>query len=108
VDADVAAETVEQLADVAITYWLRGALRDASDSEGCATPYAAPLDQGLLDVVVGLADSVTGELMANLDASLGAAAEWCSRGDESQAGREFADAAVTAQILVQRLDEIGA
>ena len=58
------------------------------------------------EAAVTLADEVTGELLANLDASLGAAAEWCLRSDLDAAQAELSNAATTAEVFGKRLAEL--
>lgn len=108
VDADVAAATAEELAAPILVQWLAGAFHAADTAAECPSTYTAPLDVDQFGAILGLSDAVVGELIVNLDASLGAAAEWCRRGDPAAASTESADAAVSARMLKQRLNEIGA
>ena len=58
------------------------------------------------ETTLSLADELTGELVSNLDASLGAAAEWCRQNDLDAAQSELDDAAATSAVLGQRLGEL--
>lgn len=72
----------------------------------CASGYSA-LDKTTFERAAQVGDEMTSELLLDLDASLGAASEWCRRGDTKAAAREHADAAKTALALERRLAELG-
>jgi hypothetical protein len=106
VDDGTAAATLQALEEADLVGWIERAQGAVDASGPPCDPFAIMLTSTQFDAVVALADEVTGELLANLDASLGAAAEWCRRNDVVAAQAELDDAKTTAAILAQRLEEL--
>jgi hypothetical protein len=106
VDDGTAAATLQALEQADLVGWIERAQGAVDATDPPCDPMAIMLTSTQFDSVVTLADEVTGELLANLDASLGAGAEWCLRKDLSAAQAEVSDAKTTAAILTQRLEEL--
>lgn len=89
--------------------WIAGALATAGapTDQVCTNPYA-PLDLATFERAAQVGDQITSEMLLNLDAALGATAEWCRQGNQSDAAAEYADAQATASAIEARLVEIGA
>jgi hypothetical protein len=88
--------------------WMTAAITSAQAPVDavCTTPYT-PMDGDTFERAAQVGDPVTSEMLLNLDAALGAAAEWCRRADPVSATAEYTDAQATAAAIDARLAEIG-
>ena len=106
----IAVATVEGLEDPDVEFWMAGAVSQAlsapSDSNECNGAGGVVLDIETFTKVVSLPDEVLGELLANLDAALGAFSELCSRGDVEAAAIEILDAQRSARLVEQRMEQM--
>lgn len=105
---ELAVQVRTDLAAPMLGEWVTGALAAASAPGDlvCTTPYS-PLDPETFELAGQVGDQVTAEMLLNLDAALGAAAELCRQGDTTAAAAEHADAQATAAAIEARLVEIG-
>lgn len=103
---EVAAATIEVVSGSDLGIWIEEASTVTESSETPCDPAAVMLTASEYEAGVTVADEVVGALVANLDAALGAAAEWCRLGDVDAAAVEFDDARATARLLRDRLEEL--
>ena len=106
VDDASAVMTLEVLSSTGLGDWIDQARAAVAAPEPPCDPDSHMLTPEQFTTALSLADQLTGELISNLDASLGAAAEWCRRNDPDAARTELDDAAATAALLERRLGEL--
>jgi hypothetical protein len=97
-----------EISEPVLGTWMTAAIVSAQAPADavCSTPYR-PMDGDTFERAAQVGDSVTSEMLLNLDAALGAAAEWCRRADPAAASAEYSDAQATAAAIQARLIEIG-
>ena len=106
VDDESADATLEALTGSNLGVWIDQARAVATAPDPPCDPASMMLTPEQFETTLSLADELTGELVSNLDASLGAAAEWCRQNDLDAAQSELDDAAATSAVLGQRLGEL--
>lgn len=99
VDDEVATATLLDLENSDLIPWVEEANRAVDSNDPPCDPDGVMLRVDDFAIAADLADEVTAELILNLDASLGAAAEWCRRSDEADAAVELDDARYIATVL---------
>lgn len=107
IDSAAADRTRAALAAPPVASWLASTRSVAGGATACPVSYGL-LQADTFDEVASLVDPVLAELLLNLDAALGAAGEWCRRGDAAAATVELDDAHRIVAVVDQRLKEIGA
>jgi hypothetical protein len=104
VEPQVAASTLAAIGSSGLRRWIEGATGELDAGAPPCDPTAVLLTIEEFMEAASLSDPIAGELIVNLDATLGAAAEWCARGDSAAAELEYAEAQGIGEQLRERLE----